>query len=285
MTNLINLALSSPKRTCPRFGFCSSVASVIAIPSDTIPEEMVSEPSAASELGYSRSKWVAEHICESANSHPALRGRVSIFRVGQLSGDTHKGVWNTKEAWPLMLSLVKLTRTLPDLDERLDWLPVDIAANGIVQGMSGDDDVGESRGDEVKSMDGRPNLQDGISGVGEAAKMTDVVHIRHIVNARENPTWTEMLKWLAPWQDFEVLQAKKWVTQLEEREHQGTQSHPAFNLLGLWQAYKEDGSDKPANKKTFAVGQTEAKIPAMRDVHPIDEQYFLKIWRWIDANM
>ena len=286
MTNLVNLALSSSKRTCPRFGFCSSVASVMACPSDPIPEEMVSEPSAASELGYSRSKWVAEHICESASRLAALQGRVSIFRVGQLSGDTHKGVWNTKEAWPLMLSLVKLTRTLPDLDERLDWLPVDIAANAIVQGMSGVDDVSESRDGEVKSTDGRPNMQDEISGGGLCDKsVTDFVHIRHIVNARQNPTWTQMLKWLASWQDFEVLQAKKWVRQLEEQEHQGAQNHPAFNLLGLWQVYTKDGTDEPTNKKTFAVDQTEAKIPAMRDVGPIDEQYFLKIWRWIDANM
>jgi len=276
----------------------------MAYPSDPIPEEMISEPSVASQLGYSRSKWVAEHICDAANSKTALRGRVSIFRVGQLAGDSHKGVWNTKEAWPMMLSLVKLTRTLPDLvGETLDWLPVDIAAMALMQGMScqyenalakghsaaggGDDDVGESHeGDEIKTADGGPNDTESQTASGHGAKTRasgSVTDVLHLLNARENPKWIQMLHWMQKEANFEIIRASEWVEQLERLEQDG-RTHPAFNLLGLWQSLKEDPNDK-GKKNTFATARTAERIPAIRDVGPIDEQYFLKIWRWIDANM
>jgi len=276
----------------------------MAYPSDPIPEEMVNDPSVASPLGYSRSKWVAEHICEAANTKTALRGRVSIFRVGQLAGDTQQGVWNTKEAWPMMLSLVKTTRTLPDLmDETLDWLPVDTAAMALMQGMScqhenglverisategGPDDVGESRKcDETKSADGGPDGPQWSNGSKSDAKdqaSGSVTDVLHLLNARENPKWIQMLHWLQQEVDFEIIRAREWVEQLERLEQDG-HTHPAFNLLGLWQSLKDDETDK-GEKKTFATGRTATKIPALRDVGSIDEQYFLKIWRWIDANM
>ena len=143
---------------------------------DPIPEAMIDDPSAAGALGYSRSKWVAEQVCHMAATYShdrrrdmdkssssdkdavgdeqpldypcPLRGRVAVFRVGQLAGDSHRGVWNSKEAWPMMLSLVKVTGTLPDLeDETLDWLPVDVAATAFVQGMASAGLISPSNGD------------------------------------------------------------------------------------------------------------------------------------------
>ena len=82
-----------------------------------VPERPSSEPRTASPLGYAKSKWVGEAICQRAHQTTALHGRVHILRIGQLCGDTEAGIWNATEAWPLMLASVSVTGALPDLDE------------------------------------------------------------------------------------------------------------------------------------------------------------------------
>jgi len=259
VTNLLNLALRSSRPVCPRFGFASSVASVMGSTDDPVSEAIAHDPSAATSLGYSRSKWVAEHICDRANKQTQLRGRVSVFRVGQLSGDSHRGTWNTNEAWPMMLSTVKLTKTLPDLaNETLDWLPVDTAATAMLQSMT--------------------------SAFDDSGSVTDVLHV---VNNRHNPSWRQLLQWLRKETTFEIVSPRGWVKQLEDAEEGDRVTHPAFRLLELWRkAYaQEDGNVPVSPKLTFAMEKTMARVPALRSVPPVDEEYILKIWRWIDENM
>ena len=135
--NLLDLALKVPRAQPPRFTYCSSTAAIMNGSLDhsgELPEKLSSEPSSASPLGYSCSKWVAEHICLEAHKHTNLHGRIAVVRVGQLAGDSTSGVWNTKEAWPMMLSTARLIKCLPDLqDEPLDWLPVDVAAKAFLE--------------------------------------------------------------------------------------------------------------------------------------------------------
>ncbi|KAL9639726.1 MAG: hypothetical protein Q9164_000738, partial [Protoblastenia rupestris] len=113
--NLLEFANSSPKETPPSLIFCSSTASVSNSPSSPIPELISHDPTHASPIGYSRSKWVAESICEKAHQHSRLRNRISVLRIGQLCGDGINGIWNVTEAWPLMFSSVKVTGCLPNL--------------------------------------------------------------------------------------------------------------------------------------------------------------------------
>jgi thioester reductase-like protein len=101
-----------------RLYFCSSLASVLARPppSNVIYETPTDDPATASPIGYSQSKWATEKLCRLANES-ALKGRVSILRVGQLCGDTKTGYWNEKEGWPLMIKTAQITGCLPLLDE------------------------------------------------------------------------------------------------------------------------------------------------------------------------
>ncbi|KPI42041.1 2-epi-5-epi-valiolone synthase [Cyphellophora attinorum] len=137
-----------------KFVFCSSTASVSsyrAKGSAGVPETIVSEPEAAGPTGYARSKWVAEAICHSFlhGAHAGhMHGKVSLVRVGQLSGSSKTGVWNGTEAYPLMLSASRKLGMVPDLDEarrqqgrvagrgkfeECAWVAVDIAAAAFVQ--------------------------------------------------------------------------------------------------------------------------------------------------------
>ncbi|KAL2351350.1 hypothetical protein BJ546DRAFT_297995 [Cryomyces antarcticus] len=298
--NLINLALQSPKAEPPKFAFCSSVASALnykATP--TIPETILDDPAVATPLGYSRSKWVAEHICANAARATRMRHRVAVFRVGQLSGDSKNGIWNAKEAWPMMLSSVKLTGSLPRLqDEPLNWLPVDIAAEALIQGVESPD---------------HPNIE-------QAAE----IKVFHVLNEHQTPQWLDLLRWLKdyetkqgynssiiPWKpltanetdamtqktstfeqvtQLRTVSPEEWVKQLEDiAENPKYAEHPAMKLLGHWKkAYGEnnegeEGREAPA--VCFALTQTKKDIPALRTVRPVDEEYFGKVWTWIRESM
>lgn len=229
----------------------------------SIPERIIDDPEAASALGYSRSKWVAEQICSRANERSQLHGRIAVFRVGQLSGDTRSGIWNTKEAWPMMLSSVKLTGALPALDkETLDWLPVDLAAVALVQGIS--------------SVDG--------SGDGS--------HVLHVLNEHRRPTWATLLQWLKKRRGFDIVDPPKWVARLEVMQERDGVDHPAYRLLDHWKrAYapehesEENHDSAPAVMLAFDMARTKDAIAVLRDISPVDEQYFGKIWQWIDTTM
>ncbi|GAB7349481.1 hypothetical protein MBLNU459_g0193t1 [Dothideomycetes sp. NU459] len=263
VTNLINLALSSSRLEPAKFAYCSSVASVQACSKTPIAEEIIDDPAASAVLGYSRSKWVAEQICSKAGSRTPLGGRVAVFRVGQLSGDSQRGIWNANEAWPMMLSSVKLTRTLPALKtEALDWLPVDIAALALVQGI------------------------DGVGGSGET------VDVLHVLNENRVPKWAELMEWLRRRVAFEEASPREWVSRMEDAHNNGGADHPAFKLLGLWKrAYSrddgqiDDSQKDRAGEVVFALSRTKAAIPVLRDVKPLDEAYFIKVWQWIEENM
>jgi thioester reductase-like protein len=258
--NLLDLALTIPRAHPPQFTYCSSTASIMSCTPDSsghLPERIASKPSSASTLGYSRSKWVAEHICLSAHNQTSLKGRIAVVRVGQLSGDSITGVWNTKEAWPMMLSTAGLIKCLPDLgDEPLDWLPVDIAAAAFLE-------ITDSR-------------QEGSN---------DEMPIYHVLNPHQEPSWTRMLQWLKKRSDFEIVKPTEWVKRLEACEGS---DHSAMKLLGLWkEAYGENNNDTGEKKERpkFAMEDTKKKVKALRDVKPLDEGYVIRMWAWIQANV
>ncbi len=255
--NLINLALSSCRASCPRFAFCSSVASSMAYSGDRVPEALLNDPSASTDIGYSQSKWVAEQICGRASKYPRLRGKLSIFRVGQLSGDSINGVWNKKEAWPLLLSSTKLTGVLPDLgDEVLNWVPVNIAATVVIEGAM------------------------------LPARRDRDLDVYHVLNDRERPYWTDMLNWLRKKSSFAVVNPVEWISQLEAAAERG-EDHAALQLLDHWrEAYKDRGTGgQQIHSPTFDMIRSKDLLPSLRDVGLVNDQYFYKLWTWIEANM
>ena len=272
LRNLINFALASQNKSPPRFLFCSSTASVLG-PHCTspIPERISHEPHSASPLGYSRSKWVAESICEQAHLHTRLKDHIEVLRIGQLCGDTENGIWNTTEAWPLMLSSVKVTGSLPKLQgERLGWLPVDVAAEAVI---------------EIS-----------LSEKTSQSAACSEIPVYHLLNPSTEGTWADLLFWLHKMSpNFEIVSPSTWVSQLEDLTDEAAK-HPARKLLGLWKkAYYNDRGGKPKpgeqiqkeerEEMTFDMIETKKIAPVMRDVKPIDEDQFKKIWGWIDRKM
>lgn len=262
--NLINLALLSPKVTPPRLIFCSSTASVLGkLPADPIPEHIFHDPTSASPLGYSRSKWVAEAICERAHSDTRMKGRIAVLRIGQLCGDTQSGIWNITEAWPLMLSSVKVTNSLPRLEnESLAWLPVDLAAQAIVE-------IAES-------------------SLFSQTKHESSIPVFHLVNPDYSTKWADLLSWMSRLSPnaFEILPPKTWVERLENLSGEQVK-HPARKLLGLWKAAycSQDAVTGEKVAVSFEMAETKKIASVMNTVPPIGEEQFGKIWAWLAREM
>ena len=274
--NLINFTLTSCRRTPPRFLFCSSTASQLDSSSKmTVPEAISHNPHQPSELGYSRSKWVAEYICEQAHIKTHLDGRIHVLRIGQLCGDSKRGVWNVTEAWPRMLSSSTVTGSLPDIkNERLSWLPVDVAARAVLE-------IAESEqpSKTVEEKDD-PRME------GPKTRLVHPCHVYNLVNPSTTPTWSDLLRWLqnlSP--EIEIVPPAIWVARLESLQGAAAE-HPALKLLGLWKKSYGGGSTntEPADV-LFEMEETRKAAPTMRDIAPIGEEHFRRMWGWINREM
>ncbi|KAL5406374.1 hypothetical protein PMIN04_012073 [Paraphaeosphaeria minitans] len=257
--HLIDLALAAGRADPPRFAYCSSTAAAmkgVRDDSGRLAERLSDDPSSASPLGYSRSKWVAEHICLSAHRQTSLKGHISVMRVGQLSGDNQTGIWNTKEAWPMMLSTVRLISCLPQLgDEPLDWLPVDIAAQAFVQAATGPVGSGEN------------------------------IKVYHILNPHQEPAWATMLKWMKKKELFRAVPPEEWIRRLGACKEDG---HSAMKLFGLWKEAYGDGKRKEeveGRGADFSIEQTEKSVEAIRNVGPLNEEYVGRVWDWVQKSV
>ena len=240
----------------------------------TIAERVSEDASDASPLGYSRAKWVAERLCSDANDQIASsRGRrsISIIRIGQLCGD-ETGVWNTSEAYPLLLSTASIVGCLPDLPHQvIDWIPVHQAAQAVL-------DI------SLRNHDGTVTNGDGSEFEPSSQNVTTPVY--HVLNPDRSTSWQQMLQWAAEESvnnPFTVVSPAVWLERLEAMPGH----HPSLRLLGLWKdafdAEKLSESDK--SEPVFEVSLAQEASEAMRCVKPLDRQSVVRMWRWIGENI
>ncbi|KAJ4051161.1 hypothetical protein NW756_003690 [Fusarium oxysporum] len=254
--NLINLA----EEAGAQFIFVSSIAAVSDSTARPVPETLSHEPKEASPLGYSRSKWVAEQVCDAANKKQDSP-LASIVRVGQLCSN-ESGVWNTTEAYPLLLSTSKITGCLPDLpNEVLNWLPVEQAAQAVIE----------------------------IAFTHSKGSKTPVYHV---LNPHITPSWKDMLDWLAASNEgpeFEIVSSSEWLERLEKALGDDN-DHPSQALLGLWKrSYSRGDMNENAvddqESSVFEVAQTQKVSASIRDVAPLSRERVFKTWKWVNENI
>ena len=131
--NLVDFSISSPRQ--PHLIFVSSVTSVDrwnSIGKGPVPEIPLDNYDLASQMGYGESKHVAEQILATACSQYSVP--VSILRVGQLAGPVTPlaGAWPRDEWVPSLLLTSKALGMVPDQVPDVNWIPVDTAADIIV---------------------------------------------------------------------------------------------------------------------------------------------------------
>ncbi|CAF1205772.1 unnamed protein product, partial [Didymodactylos carnosus] len=127
--NLLKLAKTTSSK---RFHFISSIASAGNSKND-VREEPLPRQSDLPLLGqgYGQSKYIGEHLCWIAMKQWGIL--VDVYRVGQISGDTEYGIWNTSEMIPLIIcGGGGQLGQMPDSGQPISWIPVNIVSNCIV---------------------------------------------------------------------------------------------------------------------------------------------------------
>lgn len=216
--NLINVASRSYLSQPPQLLFCSSIAAAALHPSstthDAVMEELSIDPKDAVPNGYGQSKWIAEALFDAATSKiPNLNS--TIVRIGQLSGDVGHGIWNEKEAYPLLIKTAQTIGSLPNLsDHQLYWLPVDVAGEMIV---------------EIAM---------------QVEKGTRVIHVASM----EITEWKKILLSVRnAYPQVREVPLEKWLEELRTAKDQDPKSNPAIKLLDYyssWSRKSEGGIPK-----------------------------------------
>lgn len=246
-TNLISFCLSLSKP--PKFYFCSSTASIISSPKSPIPEILSHDPKDASPVGYSQSKWVTEQIM--ASYLPAFPpAHLGVFRIGQLCGDLHGGVWSESEAWSLMFASINVIGAMPAEvgEESVVWVPVDTAAHTILEIALASNDAKSPSESELG--------------------------IWNIVNPNGTTTWNDILAFFkSSGFEFTVVEPREWVKLLGKSPEQ---DNPSKKLLHLWQSAFE--STEKSSDPVFDTRKAVTASKSLRDSKKVDEELMHKIF-------
>ncbi|OAX38467.1 putative aminoadipate reductase [Rhizopogon vinicolor AM-OR11-026] len=126
--NLIDLALSSPHHSKPRFMFTSSISTAQSWDraKGPFPEEVQYDAGVAQGLGYGASKYVCERVLDNSKL-PA-----SSFRIGQISGGWPRGAWSTTDWLPIIVKSSVSLGALPEAQGLLSWIPPHAISNAIL---------------------------------------------------------------------------------------------------------------------------------------------------------
>ncbi|KAL7418303.1 hypothetical protein Q5752_006759 [Cryptotrichosporon argae] len=243
--NLLDLTLRSPRSAKPAFFFSSSVGTRQGRPEPLVAEDFSDDPVTAGGMGYGRSKWVVEKICERAGI--STKARIGVLRIGQLCGDTENGVWNETEAWPLMFKAADSVGALPALDEEPSWLPVDQAGRAIA---------------EVVVSSSSP------------ARAQPHAQVYHILNHRLS-RWGDILEGLRQGGlAFDVLERREWIKKLAASDPDVT-ANPTYKLLTFYTNRIGGETERPTIP--FAVNVTAKTSPTIAACAPIDPQ-LVALW-------
>ena len=220
--NMIDFSFQSNAR----YFFVSSVSSAVRS-GDVIAEAHVERLTDAQEMGYSRSKLVAERLCKLAHD-AGLDARV--LRIGQIVGDTRLGQWNDTEAIPLMIRSALSIGALPALRDTLTWLPIDVVAKTIV----------------------------------ELCQSVEHQDVYNLVNPRSFNWTRDLLPMLrAAGLAFEQVTAEEWLARLSA-SNPDPAVNPTIKLLDFYRSKYAVPSTRPA--VFFETKLTEAASPTLRAV-------------------
>jgi thioester reductase-like protein len=124
-----NLLLFSAQK---EFHFISSLDCCINGPWEKVPEGIIPlKASITTGNGCGLTKLILETILINTFDYLQLES-VSIIRTSQFTCNSKSGVWSPNDIIPLLLRSAGVTGKIPIFEEKLDWIPVDIAAKSII---------------------------------------------------------------------------------------------------------------------------------------------------------
>ncbi|KAH8799324.1 hypothetical protein F5884DRAFT_758350 [Xylogone sp. PMI_703] len=204
--NVINFGLNAHQS--PSILFISSISAVLLCDHSPIPETIIFDPTVPASMGYGKSKYIAERLLHYAAEKLHVSARIA--RVGQISGPVRTGSgWNRSEWLPSLVITSSNVRAVPDrlgsLQQKIDWIPMDVLAEVLVElafkpvaGLEGRDIVVE---DDVRCsaivfhvMNPHPTTWD--------ALLPSVIETLRLANQGKG--------------DIEIVSFEKWLQKLKE---------------------------------------------------------------------
>ena len=250
--HLLNLCIKSkPKKQAARFLFFSSISTMTRTQTTPIPELPSTTLHNALPTGYARAKQVAETICTRAATTANIP--VGILRIGQIIGDTARGVWNPSEAVPLMLRSAHTVGALPALDQIVRWLPVDVVARVSVE-----------------------------IGLSDPALWQNRATVFNVVNPHGLHWTTDLLPILRQaGLAFDAVEPDEWILRLRA-SNPDVGVNPSMKLLGYFAGLCQDARspaltwscDKARTSSTFSTVQAPSPALIASNVH-----YLQSTWR------
>ncbi|CAF0954297.1 unnamed protein product, partial [Didymodactylos carnosus] len=234
-----------------RFHFISSIAAAGSGFMQVIKEEpLPRQPKLALDQGYGQSKYAAEHICWAARDIWDVP--VDIYRVGQISGDTLNGVWNTSE----MISLIICAGggdlgKMADVGEAINWIPVNIASSAIVD----------------------------IAMNTSIFALSKEEHVHHILNP-SSITWSEFLTYLHnAGLKFDTVPSHEWLNALLSSS---SSTNPLTKLASFFEKFYTTGIFEIAEYETKKTVERSVKL---RNCPKIDDYLIgLYLQHWSDCG-
>ena len=268
----IDLCVSGVRR--PRFTFVSSVSSVgnwAAVRPDigSVPERAFEEGEmgAAQKIGYGESKHVAEEVIAKACVKSGIRA--DVLRVGQIAGPVKKGGedggggggrWNESEWMPAMVRTSKALGCVPDRIMPVDWIPVDVLAEIILEICCGGGKRGREEEEEEEEEEG---------GLG----------VFNLVNPNVVDWGSLVPAVTAFYPDVKPVSMGEWVERLAETDDEDPGEVAAKPALKILDWFAQQGASLEGTKKAFGydtehgrrVSETMKGLPAV-------SQEWMKRW-------
>lgn len=275
--NLVQMSLAVPNAEPARFIFCSSITSAMGSPMAAwIPEAPIEDLSFSSNLGYGRSKLVAEHVIQTA-AH-TRHANVTILRIGQVVGDRKYGIWNENEMIPMIVHSGIRMGTMPVFDMQCEWLPVDTLAETILE-IAGISKIARisadpsSQGQDIQEADEGIDYQEPVEPCPQTTEL--------VYNIRSPHTFSWANDFLPALStaglEFQLVPFSEWLEQLESlpsdassaiqygsagkvRLADGADHNPALKLL----KYLKTGFHDDSKHVLFEIDKAERDSPALR---------------------
>ncbi|KXG50671.1 Male sterility, NAD-binding [Penicillium griseofulvum] len=248
--------------------FVSSVATVSHLRTDgAVPEKSNYIPTTELD-GYGSAKHVSELILDDA---VALSGvNASVCRVGQIAGPvlrgTEKGMWGKHEWVPTLIASSKYLGVLPSTLgslSRVDWIPVDLLADILVQLA-------------------------GVATDGSSSAATHTLPVYHTVNPNA-VNWASLVptvaKHLGP--SVNIVSWAEWMGALRNSRGSATtavslKQNPALKLFDFFDSVAK-AAEKGEEWPSFETKETLKKSPRMAEVKAVSEEWmelWLKQWKF-----
>ncbi|KAG9235014.1 male sterility protein [Amylocarpus encephaloides] len=265
-----------------RFVFTSSISTCMGAGQvkSNVPEGLIgSDPTVALPTGYAQSKYIVERITQTASK--TLDIPIHLLRIGQMSGSTTTGHWNSNEMFPIMFSssLHPAISSIPSFPNKfVDWIPVDKVASAIADVTLFHSNIPHPA--QSPSPPSTPTSDPGSEAIA-------VYTVHNITNPHPIP-WSRLVEYLrvctgSSASTLPAIPMTEWIERLARLAGTDGSEHVAgLRLLQFFENMAEaEGGGKEAHM-TFETKKTQAISPALRDCGPFSEEWLrrnVEVWR------